>query len=186
MRWRALALASLLVVPSPFSLISANPQPQAPPCLAPSLARQPSKAEIIESNFPAVWRERPPRQERLRFSGSGIADAGWSNGFGLPSIDGYLNCVAHFGNDIVVGGSFTRIGGIPLNNIARWDLRILVHDVHGRVVNTLDAGFKPAGNYSVRWDGRDWLGNLVSSGIYFVTIRDQSGTIASRKIVRLR
>jgi len=65
-------------------------------------------------------------------------------------------------------------------------IRILVHDVHGRVVTTLDIGHKPAGNYSVRWDGRDRLGNLASSGIYFVTIRDQSGAIASRKIVRLR
>jgi trimeric autotransporter adhesin len=172
MTWRAMALASLLVVPSPSSYLSAATLLETPPNLAHILARQPSKAEIIESNSPAALRERTRGQERLRLSGSpGPADALWSSGFGLPSIDGHLNCVIHFGNDIVVGGSFTQISGIPLNNIARWDgeswhplgggqdqevtaLAVYRGDLYagGRSQYT-GSGYAPA---LAKWDGSGW------------------------------
>lgn len=46
-------------------------------------------------------------------------------------------------------------------------VRIKIHDVLGHGVRTLvDAG-KPAGSYSVLWDGRNDGGQSVASGIYF-------------------
>ena len=167
-----MALVPLLVVPSPSSYLSAAPLRETLPSLAQNLVRQPSKTEIIESNFPAALREKTRGQERLRFSGSpGTADAMWSNGFGLPSVDGYLNCVIHFGNDIVVGGSFTRISGIPLNNIARWDgeswhplgggrdqevtaLAVYRGDLYAAGPSQYTgSGYSPA---LAKWDGRAW------------------------------
>jgi hypothetical protein len=66
------------------------------------------------------------------------------------------------------------------------NVRIAVHDIHGREITYLEDGVKPAGTHVFRWDGRDRLEKQVGSGIYFVSIRDRSGAIASRKIVRLR
>jgi len=66
------------------------------------------------------------------------------------------------------------------------DVRITVHDAQGRLVVFLFAGPQPAGTHSIHWDGRDRLGKKASAGIYFVSIKDQTGAISSRKIVRLR
>src|SRR5687767_8451604 len=48
-------------------------------------------------------------------------DEVWADEFGLPSADGFFTCAVRFGDDIIVGGSFQQIGGIQVNNIARWD-----------------------------------------------------------------
>jgi hypothetical protein len=45
------------------------------------------------------------------------------------------------------------------------DVRLVVHDVAGRVVTILASGFHPAGEYSVRFDGSD-----LASGVYFCTL----------------
>jgi hypothetical protein len=35
--------------------------------------------------------------------------------------DGVVNAITVFNNKVVIGGSFTRAGGVPANNIAQWD-----------------------------------------------------------------
>ena len=43
-------------------------------------------------------------------------------------------------------------------------------DVKGHSVRTLFHGTRPAGDYSVQWDGRNEMGQVVASGMYFYRI----------------
>ena len=54
-------------------------------------------------------------------------------------------------------------------------VKIQIYDVAGYLVRTLDLGTKPVGNYLSReqaayWDGRNDMGEGVSSGVYFYTL----------------
>lgn len=46
------------------------------------------------------------------------------------------------------------------------DVRLVIYDVNGRRIRTLVNTGKPAGGYTVEWDGRDDLGSAVASGVY--------------------
>ncbi|MDE0043947.1 MAG: T9SS type A sorting domain-containing protein, partial [Candidatus Poribacteria bacterium] len=64
---------------------------------------------------------------------------------------------------------------------------IQIYDVSGRLVRTLDLGFKPAGFYMTRttaayWDGRNSVGEKVVSGIYFYTLKTDEFA-ATRKML---
>ena len=54
-------------------------------------------------------------------------------------------------------------------------MRIHIYDVAGHLVRTLDLGTKLASSYLSReqaayWDGRNEMGEGVSSGVYFYTL----------------
>lgn len=51
------------------------------------------------------------------------------------------------------------------------ELRAEIHDVTGRRVWRLDAGWRPAGITRVPWDASDQTGGRVPPGIYLVTVR---------------
>ncbi len=46
-------------------------------------------------------------------------------------------------------------------------MKLNVFDVRGKHVAELVQGYSPAGHYEIRWDGRDGLGELVETGVYF-------------------
>ncbi len=48
-------------------------------------------------------------------------DENWDNRPGLPGLSGDVYAIAVSGSNVYVGGSFTTVGGISANNIARWD-----------------------------------------------------------------
>ena len=64
---------------------------------------------------------------------------------------------------------------------------IRIYDVSGRLIRTLDLGYKSAGFYITKekaayWDGRNEAGEYVTSGICFYTI--QAGDfVATKKMV---
>ena len=67
---------------------------------------------------------------------------------------------------------------------------IRIHDVSGRLVRTLDMGYRPTGFYTNKnkaayWDGKNEAGEQVSSGVYFYTIQAGDFT-ATRKMVVAR
>ena len=62
---------------------------------------------------------------------------------------------------------------------------LTVHDVRGRLVCTLASGKFPAGNHRVNWNGKDYRGRALASGIYFSRLVG-GGTIVSRKLVLLK
>ncbi len=64
-------------------------------------------------------------------------------------------------------------------------LSLDVFDVTGRKIRTLIDGVRPAGRYSLTWDGRDEQGRPVGSGIYFYRLR--SGDVQlTKKMVLLK
>jgi flagellar hook assembly protein FlgD len=72
---------------------------------------------------------------------------------------------------------------MPFSLTAASDVTIRIYDVHGAVVRTLDLGRKATGHHVTRadaayWDGRNAVGELVSSGVYFCELRahEQSAT----------
>jgi hypothetical protein len=50
------------------------------------------------------------------------------------------------------------------------EVRLLVHDVAGRVVRELVAGWRAAGVHATTWDGRDDAGAAVASGLYLARL----------------
>jgi len=53
--------------------------------------------------------------------------------------------------------------------------KIRIYDVNGKLIRKLDQGHKKAGDYLTKdkaayWDGKDDIGNEVSSGIYFYSL----------------
>jgi hypothetical protein len=61
-----------------------------------------------------------------------------------------------------------------------------VMNLRGQHVTTLLNGVKEAGSHSVTWDGKNSLGQTVSSGIYFYRLRTDDGFNQTRKMVLLK
>jgi len=73
------------------------------------------------------------------------------------------------------------------------NVTIRIMDIQGRLVRQIDLGNKPAGIYISRdhaayWDGRNTLGEKVSSGIYFYTLQVDGAKkfIATKKMVIMK
>ena len=62
---------------------------------------------------------------------------------------------------------------------------LAIYDLLGQKVRVLVAETQPAGHYSVRWDGRNEAGQLVSSGVYLYKLEAGNFTEA-RKALLLR
>ncbi len=54
-------------------------------------------------------------------------------------------------------------------------VRLIVHDLRGRRVETLIDGHRGAGPHTARWDGRDTRGRALASGIYYVSATGPAG-----------
>ena len=68
---------------------------------------------------------------------------------------------------------------------ARHRTTLSIYNVLGQEIRTLVDQVQPAGDHTVRWDGRDHRGRAVSTGVYFCRL--QSGLLSeSRKLVLLR
>lgn len=61
-----------------------------------------------------------------------------------------------------------------------------IYDLKGRLVRTLDSGFKSAGSQSLNWDATDLQGRKVSPGIYFIRLNDSHGNTATQKVMYIR
>jgi hypothetical protein len=65
---------------------------------------------------------------------------------------------------------------------------VVIYDLNGAVVRTLDLGVQPAGVYveqeqAAHWDGTNDFGEQVSSGIYFYTLKAGNFTATRRMIL---
>jgi len=73
-----------------------------------------------------------------------------------------------------------------LHEVCRVTLRI--YDVAGRLIRTLDLGYRDAGTYTSRadaayWDGRNDMGEEIASGLYFYTIQAGDFTATRRMLI---
>ncbi|HXV13670.1 MAG TPA: FlgD immunoglobulin-like domain containing protein [Candidatus Krumholzibacteria bacterium] len=65
------------------------------------------------------------------------------------------------------------------------NVSITVFDAAGRLVRVLENGNRPAGEHTVRWNGRNDAGGPVSSGVYFYRM-SATGFDQTRKMVLLK
>jgi hypothetical protein len=90
-----------------------------------------------------------------------------------------------FGMSEVAPSPFTRETRITYSLAHSGKVRLVVYDVSGRKVRTLVDGEESPGAYRITWDGRDDMGKLAPSEVYF--IRLESGVqsaIRKTEIVR--
>ena len=79
----------------------------------------------------------------------------------------------------------TSISFLVPANMTGEKVNLSVFDLLGRKVVTLVDGVLSAGQHQVQWDGRDTAGNVVTSGIYFYTIK--AGTrVQTRKMMLMK
>ena len=79
---------------------------------------------------------------------------------------------------------------IPYTLADDTEVNVRIYDVAGKLVRHLDVGHQRAGRYLSRetaayWDGRDQLGESVSSGVYFYTLK-ADGFSDTRRMVILK
>ena len=77
---------------------------------------------------------------------------------------------------------------IPYTLADNADVNVRIYDVEGKLVRKLDIGYQRAGSYlnrekAVYWDGRDQLGESVSSGIYFYTLKTDTFSDTRRMVI---
>ena len=79
---------------------------------------------------------------------------------------------------------------IPYQLAETVDVSVKIYDVGGRLVRTIPVGFKPVGYYLTReraayWDGRNEIGESVSSGVYFLQF--EAGDFATtRRLIMVK
>ena len=56
----------------------------------------------------------------------------------------------------------------------------------GRTVKSLLSEIKSAGQYSLGWDGKNDKGKLVSSGIYYYTLKVEDKTLYSKRMILMK
>jgi len=76
---------------------------------------------------------------------------------------------------------------IPYQLAFASDVKIQIYDVSGRLVRTLNLGYKDAGYYQDKasaayWDGRNEFGEGIASGVYFYTLK-AGKFIATRRML---
>ncbi len=60
---------------------------------------------------------------------------------------------------------------IPYRALTSTHVELSIFNVHGQKIVTLTNGYRPPGNYSVVWDGKNSLGQQVPSGIYWYRLQ---------------
>jgi len=77
---------------------------------------------------------------------------------------------------------------IPYQLSRSTDVKIAIYDVSGRLVRSLDLGWQSTGSYmtpssAAYWDGKNAVGERVSSGIYFYTLQTADFTATRRMVI---
>ena len=63
------------------------------------------------------------------------------------------------------------------------NISLIVYDVLGRKVRTILNGFQNAGNFQAVWDGKDESGRIVSTGIYFYSLRANDFSLVKKMMM---
>lgn len=75
-------------------------------------------------------------------------------------------------------------GGIVMYQLPQAQkVSLAVYDITGKLITTLEDGYKNAGSYKVRWNGRDSSGKEVSNGIYFFRLETPNQVLTKKAVV---
>lgn len=75
---------------------------------------------------------------------------------------------------------------INMNITVSANVDIIIFDILGRKIKTLNLGFINGGQYRINWDGRDDVGKEVSSGIYCYALFVENRCILNNRMVFLK
>jgi hypothetical protein len=64
-------------------------------------------------------------------------------------------------------------------------VRLAVYDLRGRLVRMLEDEIRPAGRYTMFFDGRDQDGSALASGVYFIRL-EAGGNVATNRVTIVR
>ncbi|MBT4362772.1 MAG: T9SS type A sorting domain-containing protein [Candidatus Marinimicrobia bacterium] len=56
--------------------------------------------------------------------------------------------------------------GLPVDA----NVSLMIYDIRGQVIQTIESGYQPAGWYNVNWSGKTVNGKAISTGIYFARL----------------
>ena len=68
-----------------------------------------------------------------------------------------------------------------LTKIAKINIRI--YDLQGNLIKSLFEGSKIVGEHQVLWDGKNWNGNLVPSGVYVIRLETDNWAREMKAII---
>ena len=80
---------------------------------------------------------------------------------------------------------FNPVTLIPFHLQQPSQVHLAVYNMRGREVKVLLNGMQPAGDFTIRWDGKDNAGHPVASGIYFCRLK-ALGKVTCNKMILLR
>jgi len=66
------------------------------------------------------------------------------------------------------------------SSLSNSNVELIIYNINGEVIKHLVNEILPSGNYLVRWDGKNDLGNSVSSGIYIYNLRAESKIVSGK------
>ena len=64
-------------------------------------------------------------------------------------------------------------------------INLEIYDINGKLVNTLISGEIQTGQFNIDWNGKDNIGNDVTSGLYIVKLKSDFDVV-TKKITLLR
>ena len=78
-----------------------------------------------------------------------------------------------------MNGSATISYQIP----QKCQISLIIYNILGQSIKTLESGIKEAGAYQVKWDGRDQNGNNAAAGIYFYRLSSEDANLTQKMIL---
>ena len=149
---------------------------------APSLVPLPTPAVLAKAETPHRFTLDPEANRRLRAALTEIEGKADTD----PDLRFVANLLRRWLTDNRTAPTETRLypnfpnpfnpeTWIPYQLAEAAEVHISIYDVKGQPVRELPIGFREAGNYTsqseaVYWNGRNDIGQLVASGIYFYTL----------------
>ena len=80
---------------------------------------------------------------------------------------------------------FNPSTNIDIETVASGKLLVSIYDISGRLINTLLNKKTDAGYHSLRWNGQNFNGEPMPTGIYFVQV-ESGGDLGIRKIMLIK
>ena len=109
----------------------------------------------------------------------------WNAGVEIAAQEARVGAIRRFVLHPNVPNPFNPTTRIAFEIPARGRVRILIHDVRGRLVRRLADGVLDAGRHELDWDGTDGAGRGVASGVYLLRL-ESAGRSAERRLVLAR
>ncbi len=78
-----------------------------------------------------------------------------------------------------MNGSATILYQVP----RKCQVSLIIYNILGQSIKTLESGIKEAGAYQVKWDGRDQNGNNAAAGIYFYRLSADNANLTQKLIL---